>query len=344
MSARNRKNREKPVLRNLIRSQYIDQRNLLITERNLLITELKFDQNMLREMVDEINENIQVLNRIIPNRNVPYMRIVSTDDANNLDKTRAFLRSESVDHQSLENIKNQMTISEQNTFLVELCVNSNGYVEIGYSSDDDLDCAGISNFLLVDRDYLDCALIDIFLDSALFNSYSFLKSLSYQEKRKFNKIKVDFLSNHFGDFTKLDSPFYEFNDVQYQYLSIAFFARSSEDKVDFDELIDLWESFIRKYYPGLQHSEPSVMEQLQALTDIDQYPNTIIEECTHQPPGGHWLLRVHKKPSETKIPWIEATFGSAELGKTKIIQFKQIAPIYELVRAQDITAFKFVVM
>lgn len=151
-----------------------------------------------------------------------------------------------------------------------------------------------------------------------------------------------FLKERFGDFTELDSSFYDFNDVQYDYLSIAFFTRIGEDDIDLDELIELWDELIQKHFPTEVHTELPVCDQLAALTDYEQYPKAIFEECRCNPKGAYWLLRIHKEPDPSQVSWLEAIFGQAKIGEVKVIPFDQLNAIYTLVRNQDITAFKFI--
>lgn len=333
----NRKNRDKPVLRNMVRAQNVAQRSVLNIEA-------KLDNSVLREIVDNINETIQKMNRLVSERNIPYIRIDQTEEYFNLDKTRILLRSELSDSQLLSRIEDEFKESDGNTFLVELYLNSNGYVEIGCADGVDLGGGGFSNFILVDYDYLSCALIDVFLDSALFNSYSYLNEMTNEDKRHFNQLKVAYLKNTFVDFTSFNSPFYTFNNKNYSYLSMAFFARESENCINLTYLIDLWNSFVKNTYPNASHIEQPVEKQLTALVDINQYSKEVIDCCKKIEPGCYWLLRIHRVPVNAQIRnWLVSIFGQAEIGSEKIIPFSQFEAVYELVRGQHITAFKFIV-
>jgi len=332
----NRKNRNKPVLRNLIKSQNIAQRKLLTLET-------KLDSSVLKEIVDEINEVIQDLNCSIAERNIPYIRIEQSFENYNIDKTRVFLRTEVTDTQALQDIERAFNDSSENTFFVELYLNHNGYVEIGYSDEASLTVADVSNGILIDYDYLICALTDIFVDSAMFNSYSFLKSMSNEEKREFNKIKVDFLKAEYLDFTEVQSQFYIYNNKYYKYLSMAFFARQSKDELDLDLIIRLWNQLICSKYRDKIHVEPPVANQICSLQDHEQYSDKIKEECMKLPKGTYWLLRIHRKPNPKVIPQLIAVFGVAVLGTEKIIPFESFPLVEHLVKEQHITAFKIIV-
>lgn len=333
----NRKNRERPVLRNMVKSQNVPRRNIISVET-------KLDSASLKKIVDDINDAIEQVNRLVADRNIPYVRIEESRDYFALDKARVLLRSETSDSRVLTKIETEFKESEGNTFLVELYVNDNGYIEIGCAEDADVGATELSNLVLCDREYLSCVLIDIFLDSALFNSYSFLSDLSSKEKRAINQIKVDFLKSVYDDFTSLNSPFYTFNNKRYKYLSMAFFARESEDKIDLSALIDLWERFVRERFDAPQHKEPPIDKQLLSLVDLEQYSNDILNSCHQLSKGAYWLLRIHRAPVNEHIEkWLEAVFGKAEIGSEKIIEFKEFDSVYDLVRDQNITAFKIVV-
>lgn len=334
----NRKNRDKPVLRNMVQSSRI-------SKRNILTNQVRLDGKELRDIVDTINDTIQQLNRLISTRNIPYVRIQQSTETGNLDKTRVLLRSETSDSYDIDAIKTEFQESEGNTYLVELYLNDNGYIEIGCAADVPIATAELSNFLLVDYQYLSCALVDIFLDSAMFNSYSFLsKDLNIKDKREFNQTKVDFLRHTYNDFTSFAAPFYVFKNKRYSYLSMAFFFRKSESEIDLKGFITLWEEFINQTYPAATHIEPPVDDQLLSLVDLSQYSKDIISQCHQLSAGCYWLLRIHRVPTNEHIQkWLLSIFGQSEVGTEKIIEFSRFDTVYELVRAQHITAFKFIV-
>ncbi len=334
----NRDKRDKAVLRNWVKPQSIAQRTLLNVEDQLL------DNSTLNEIVDGINEAIQEINRSVRERNIPYVRLNQSKETFNLDKTRVLLRSERSDNRILEDIEDAIEASAENTFLVEFYLNDNGYVEIGYADGTNLEPMNLSNFILVDRESLPCALADIFLDSAMFNSYSFLCKLQPEQKRELNRSKVDFLKLKYHDFTKLDSPFYVFNSDDYKYLSMAFFARKSENSIDLEQLVEMWNEFTYFAFPNSIHVEPPVRDQLEALVDLEQYTQKTRTACANLETGTYWLLRIHRAPVNEQVKaWLEAVFGKAEIGEEKIITFDAFASVLPLVKEQHITAFKLVV-
>lgn len=336
----NRKNRmDKVVIRNQISSRKIPIRDLLTCT-------WKYREPRLSEIVDEINAALQLLNRRIPTRNVPYIRISEKKELRTVDRARVLFRSELSSLDDLMQVANARDdIDSRNTYLVELYLNSNGYIEIfsGTATISESREPDFDGIVLIDSEYVDCVLIDIFLDSQMFNSYSFLKSLSDSEKREFNKKKVAFLQNKFGKFSEMKEAFYQFQNDQYKYLSLAFFARKDENEIDLDLLIELWNELVAKYYPHGKHSEPSPAEQVQALVNIKQYDNRLYERLAELKPGGYWLMRVNKKCPPEKVDWVQSIIGSAELGAYRIIPFDSLDAIYPLVEDLILTAFKIVV-
>lgn len=335
----NRKNQQvKAVLRSWVRNQFIQQRSVLDIEERLL------DSSDISRIVDEINAEIQEINRSLEGRNVPYITIEKSRNLYDFDKTRVLLRSERSDISNKDDIKIAIETSRENTFLVEFYLNDNGYVEVGYEEETKLVPVNANNFILIDCEDVACALADVFLDSAMFNSYSFLRKLPPNRKRNINRYKVDFLKRRYGKFTEYDSPFYIFNSDDYEYLSMAFFTRRSKKNTNLQELIDIWEEFVHDCFPMERHEEPPVLEQLNSLVDLEQYSNKIKKQCCELEKGTYWVLRIHKAPvNEDVEKWLAAVFGKAEIGEEKIVSFRDFASVFELVKHQHIAAFKIVI-
>ena len=330
----NRKNRDKPVLRNLVQNRNIQRRSILSLE-------VKLDTDRLKEINDHINELIGTINRIVSTRNIPYISIGETTDRNNLDRTRVLLRSEASDRKAILDVEREFKVNEGNTFLVELYINDNGYIEIGCVENSNVQETPFSNLVLCDQQFLECALTDVFIDSAMFRSYSFLNQFDVDQCRKFNQIKVSFLKSIYEDFTKVET-FYKFNNKRYKYLSFAFFARKSEDEIDLKLLVDLWDRFVSKTYSNETHVEPDVETQISAFVDTENFKNRIIEECQKKAKGAYWILRGSRKPNEKYVAWLTALFGRAKLGRVQIIEFEQLDQYKELLEMHQITAFKII--
>ena len=334
----NRKNDDNAVISNRIVPKAHERRNMINIGSNLNTQTLKI-------IVDKINETIEQINMIVDKRNVPYWRIDLQDtSATGVDKTRVVLRSESSDRRAIDDIKLEYEESQENTFLVELFVNNNGYVEIGCPREIDNGDEQFSGFVLIDFECLQCALIDIFLDSAMFNSYSFLKLMKPSEKKSFNTTKVKFLKKRYNSFINTVSNVYKFNKDQYDYLSMAFFARKSTEAIDILSFIELWDDLIANDFPNEIHKEPSVEEQFLYLTDIEQYTSRVLNECKTKPQGAWWLLRINRTPTDPREKrWLQAAMGGTAIGTERIIPLGDLAKILELVQKRYITAFKFII-
>lgn len=335
----NRKNRYEAVISNRAKNP---------CRRDLFDLDNKFNDKNLRMCVDELNEIIQRINRIVASRNIPYFRVDRSYNYNNVDKARVVIRSESSDEEKLLRIENEFKISLDNTFLVDVFIHNNGYIEIGCPLEARDLSRGFSGFLLIDRDFLSCALIDIFLDIAMFNSYSYLKELSVKNKREFNIKKIEFLESLYGGFTNYTAGFYKFNAnaSDYQYLSMAFFTRENEHQINYGKLIGLWNDFVKQEFEGYTHKEPPICQQLVHLVDYEQYTLKTLSECERLETGAWWLLRVIKSPIGTDDlvqKHLQVAMGNVSIGTEKIIRFDDLESIYDLVQEKYISAFKIIV-
>ena len=83
--------------------------------------------------------------------------------------------------------------------------------------------------ILLDEYGLATVFTDIFLDSAMFNSYSFLKGLSDEEKHAFGMKKLEFYKNKGLEcFYRLDRE----DEDRLLYYSLAFSCRKSFEEFD----------------------------------------------------------------------------------------------------------------
>ena len=132
-----------------------------LPRRNIISIEVKLGDSVLREIVDDVNDAIGQVNSSVADRNIPYIRIEETKEYRDLDKARVLLRSETTDSRVLSEIENEFDESAGNTFLVELYINDNGYIEIGCADDDNLQTMSLSNLVRNPGD-----LVDVVSDAA----------------------------------------------------------------------------------------------------------------------------------------------------------------------------------
>ena len=108
-----------------------------------------------------------------------------------------------------------------------------------------------SNFQFDEKMYLNSkeyisVFTDIFLDSAMFNSYSFLKEMNDDEKHKFGQKKLEFYRNRgLSCFYRFDTE----DEDKLFYYSLAFSCRKNTTEFDYEKYINLWNDFIKEYYP-----------------------------------------------------------------------------------------------
>ena len=176
-----------------------------------------------------------------------------------------------------------------------------------------------------DSFFTEMIIIDVFLDIAFFNSYSFLKELSSEKKKDFNKLKYEYFKNN-----KLDCVFVDESNGELDYYSFAFSCHNSmminsntpQYMIDYDKYIKIWDGFIRTYFPNDVHVEKSVEKQIE-LRKNDHIPNDYHERFKDKKPGVYFLIRTDKKNIASKYKKeVCSLFGidECEVGKLQIIK------------------------
>lgn len=283
--------------------------------------------------MDDVNRVIQELTLNITGRQIPFITVVPVnyDFIQKPDDTRIVLRDN-------ENtfVANQHKVEEKDNIshLVEfqLCAE---YNQITFSN------SIFDAKIVIDKKYLSAATTDLFLDLAMFNSYSFLRKMSIEEKKEFSKQKFDYFKE------KNLKCFYTYDKGdELLYYSLAFSARKTINTIDIPTYIALWDDFIRTYYPNEHHMENSLEFQLKRHVDYGQLPvKKILEKCECIPKGTYLFIRVNKKPRNPKnILPMEAIFGSGSLtlGSWKIIRIDQYEKIKKLTQPLYISVFKLI--
>lgn len=140
------------------------------------------------------------------------------------------------------------------------------------------------------------AAVDIFLDIAMYNSYSFLKNESPENRKAINKKKANFYKNR---------DLYSYYEIDYSepptYFSFAFAARNSYSDINYDYYIAIWDMFVEKYYPNESHKCGSPHIQLKSHVDIKQIPQKYrsVDFWKDYPQGDYLFLMLNKKPNDT---------------------------------------------
>lgn len=327
----NRKNRKEPAfLRNftndvLKRKIWLEEN--YASEHNKTIEEL-------RTLTEELNKYIQDLNMIIP-RNIPYMSINTTTDIDQA--VRLFIRQKANFNEvnfllQIENTNDYISI----THLIDLFV-SEGIFEIDGPINDYFNVEIIFNSV-----YTRMIIIDIFLDVAFYNSYSFLLNASTEEKKQFSKKKFEYFKNH-----KLTSCFEEIND-KLDYYSFAFSCHDLLDAGDFSinltKYVEIWEDFIKEYYPNFFHKEKSIEEQISKRVD-EHLPIDYYKEFDSKDPGIYFIIRLNRGDLSPEIyERIAAIFGGEQVNfsNLKIVTKAELDNYIDLLKDLYISAFKIV--
>jgi hypothetical protein len=201
--------------------------------------------------------------------------------------------------------------------------------------------------ILADETSQISAVVDIFLDIAMFNSISFLTILKDNKRREFNDIKFKYFIDHGYD---KDSYFYINPDNQPTYISFAFAHHLEYNKLDYCGYINCWEEFLDEYYNGnINHNIPAV-GQLKKHVDyynIDKQFKTN-EFWSNYQPGSYLFLRTNQCPNTTdRQKRMLRYFGqpSYHIGISKVVPLQPFHMMYleNELKELNISAFKIVI-
>lgn len=306
----------------------------------------------LRSITELLNSYIQELNLRV-DRNIPYMSLTASTECQRI--SRIYLRdstqSEGDDLDEDENVF--LEIGEQDfleiTHLIDL------FVLDGDSAIDEPINSNFNVELIFNHMFTRMMIIDIFLDVSFFNSYSFLRNATYEEKRRFSSRKFEFFKSK-----RLTSCFWEVNE-NLDYYSFAFSCHKnvengtiksgnySDFSIEFDldldlkKYIEIWDEFIQTYYPDKTHHEKTIQQQIEMHVDNKQMPDLFFQEFDQLPSGIYYILRLNRI-----IPYYRNQLASIFLGSTlsigllKIVELKEINNYFDLFNDKIISGFKIV--
>lgn len=322
--------------KNLKRKEFLKNFTTKIKRRYVILEtgkQLSPDfQETINSINTKVNQIIQVLNLKIEDRQIPYITLIAQFSSELSERSRIVIRNQATSNEFEEIIKDQADeLGESISHCVEFLIAS-GYKEIIISPID------YDAEIVVAQKFVECAIIDILLDIAMFNSYSFLKKESKKEKHDFSYKKYDF-------FKSLNLKcFYECKTRKALYYSFAFSARVNEDDFDVDKYIEIWNCFIKKHFGELQHIEKNISEQLKQHVDYEELPANLYKRFSNKLPGAYLVLRTNKDRSEDLHPFLFSLFGidKYEKGKIKIIPINEFEKYEPLLKNLDVSAFKIV--
>ncbi len=322
-------------IKNRLWSAYFRNFTTMIERRVILIDKKlgassDFEQRIL-SVNEEINKLIQDLNIIVWNRQIPYFTLlIKYGDVIEKD-TRIYVHDWDTPKASENTVKQQLEENITLSHILDILV-THSYKIIKKS---DISCnAGI----IIDNNLIECAVADILLDIAMFNSFSFLKQMSQEEKKEFSKQKYAFYQeNNLG-------CYYECEDSKILYYSFAFSARTSEKEIDLHKYIEIWTEFLRIYYPQNVHIEKTIKEQLRYHVDYDQLPVRYHLKFAHLNDGAYLVLRTNKNRTADIQVSIFQLFGIASFtkGKVCIVPINDYEKYKQLLKNLDVSVFKIV--
>lgn len=286
----------------------------------------------LRALTETLNKYIQDLNLDIC-RNIPYVSLEPITEVD--DSVRMFIRQQA----QFDEPGFLMQIGDRYiglTHFIDLFV-SEGIFELDQPSINVFDAEIIFN-----SEYTRMIIIDIFLDVAMFNSYSFLRNEATEEKQNFSKKKYEYFKNH-----NLATCFDEISE-DLDYYSFAFSCHNQSGEkifsIDLEKYKDIWEDFIREYYPKSVHEEREINQQLKMRID-NHIPIDYQHEFDDKDPDIYFVLRLNRRDLSPDIyNQILPIFGGKEVSFSdlKIVTKTELGKYEELLKELYISAFKIV--
>ena len=270
-------------------SKRVETRYIALSEKTEINESTK---EKLSSVIKKINKNldlyIQELSLKILDRQIPFIK-VNLGEKTPENRLRILVGSESDDlDERLPRYINLDEISHLIKFRI-----TPGYKQVILSQEN----SALNAEMLIDEEYIVCAATDIFLDIAMFNSFSFLKSLSEEEKKTFSSKKYQYYVNngcksyyHYRDFLEKEPT----------YFSFAFAVRQGKNEFDFETYMYIWNKFLEEYYPNDNNKMEDIITQLQyhksfsQITKNDPHCQKILNRFDSV--GAKLLLRTNKRP------------------------------------------------
>lgn len=319
--------------KNIIRKAPLANFTRNIKYRDFVVDRSTFNQycDKIPSIMADVNKTIQEVALNIEDRHIPFVigSPITYDAPKICDSRIVLLPAENKFALSFTN-KERRNISH----LVEFQLSAI-YNQITFSN------SSCDAKLVIDKEFLIPTATDLFLDLAMFNSYSFLQDMSVEEKREFSKQKFEYFKHR-----NLPCYYTYDNSDILLYYSLAFSARKTLKKIDIPMYIALWEDFLRTYYPGKLHMEPSLESQLKQHIDFGQLPcQKILDELDSRPNGSYLLIRLNRRPRSTKMATeLNTILGGSTLSSKswKIISLSEYSTIKQYTQNLYISAFKLI--
>lgn len=306
---------------------------------NTLVRYIKIDKATMCEeeqmiFIDKINtklaKTIQDINAYIEGRTLPFIkvqRVVDEDDRlriviNDLNDDTMY-----VDRRDLSLLINFRTPSPQR--LITVC--------------DELINGDAK--MIIDSRSQEVAAIDIFLDIAMFHSYSFLDIMTNEPKHEFNRTKYNFfIENNYESFYYIDTI------APPQFLSFAFAARKDINEFDITYYCDIWDNFVANNFRNQTHininPENQMKYHLQSGMLDKKYFTT--EFWKTYPSGNYLFIRINREPNTNeRKEELAKYFGVPKfhIGPTKVVPISEYyKPFFKtMLNEHYISALKIVI-
>lgn len=317
-------------------SKFIEKRYILV------LGEWKQEKAKYEQIQNKINNQlaliIQELSLKLTDRQIPFAKVEFVERVTN-DKLRVM-----VFDKTNEDIEPQYINDYQESHLISIRITS-GHRNV--VADHKRSYANAE--MIIDEEYIVCAIIDIMLDIAMFNSYSFLKGLSEVQKHEFSELKYrNYKENNYDCFFH----YREILNTSPKYFSFAFSARKSKTEVYLDEYIYLWNAFTKKEFSERTNTIGSILSQLKYHKSYAQITkdgakkdiNNLFEST-----GSKLLLRINKvgKLNQKGRGDIANYFGVPKfhVGTLKVVDIDEYynPRLSNYLKSSHISAFKVVV-
>lgn len=329
----------KKKFRNVIRKAYMRNFTSFTEDRYIYIDDDIMPNEQKDSFVSKANEQlwyaIQEVNALTEFNNLPYINLRRVEDDND-DRLRIIISPDDSEYRANE----KRYVNRNNSHIVVMKqLSTQRRIQLG-----DLEGDGRAEIIADGIGRID-AIVDVFLDIAMFNSYSYLKSMKDIERRNFNKLKYEFFTKN-----KLESYFDINSEDPPTYISFAFSKHITHDKLDYSGYVLCWKEFIDTFFSTKTNINLKPSEQLKKHVDYENIDKIFKTDkfWKELPKGGYFLLRINSRPNdEERINKLLSYFGQPtyHIGITKIIPIQQyFAPYYkDDLKELNISAFKIVV-
>lgn len=297
---------------------------------------------LLSKATAKLNHAIAQLNLLV-DRNIPYISISHLPCVNEL--TRLVIR--------------RLTEVDWNALLFQIDPSATSLANVSHILDlfqcggrlyMDKSDQGMNAQITFDDNLIELVIIDIFLDVAMFNSYSFLRTLPLSERKQFSKDKYNYFMER-----GLNCLFTDESNGTLDYYSFAFSCHSNRDEIisapnyeyelNLEQYIGIWDAFLAEYYPKHVHMNLSITEQL-TLRINNHLPLDLAKKFHGKQSGIYFLLRTERMNIPKKYEsQVCSLFGipKCTVGHLHIIPAKDFTKYQELYLNAGISAYKVIV-